>query len=185
MAEDDLDFAEAMQGVKRLKADKVALRPPQVAKPKQPLSRLSAEAFTAFKSSSPATGLKTNQAAMQNEHGTQRLFFLRAGQQKKVLSRLMQAKFSGFDAQLDLHGMRQARAEQALQQFIEGSAQQGLRYLLIVHGKGQHSDGRAVLKDICAAQLPQHAAVLAFCSARQVDGGTGALYVQLSKAANA
>ena len=50
----------------------------------------------------------------------------------------------------------------------------------IVHGKGLRSrQGQPVLKVKVNHWLRQREEVLAFCSARPVDGGTGAVYVLL------
>jgi DNA-nicking Smr family endonuclease len=52
----------------------------------------------------------------------------------------------------------------------------------IIHGKGLSSAGKLpVLKGKVDAWLRQMDAVLAFCSARRNDGGTGALYVLLKR----
>jgi DNA-nicking Smr family endonuclease len=59
--------------------------------------------------------------------------------------------------------------------------QQRLRCIRIVHGKGLRSGPRGpVLKNAVNVVLRRTDAVVAFCSARQVDGGTGAVYVLLS-----
>jgi len=51
----------------------------------------------------------------------------------------------------------------------------------IVHGKGLRSGHRGpVLKAAVSAVLRRTGAVLAYVSARPVDGGTGAVYVLLS-----
>ena len=51
--------------------------------------------------------------------------------------------------ELDLHGLTQTQAEQAMQQFISQSLHHGERYLCIIHGQGRHSqEGKSVLKDL-------------------------------------
>lgn len=50
---------------------------------------------------------------------------------------------------LDLHGLNQTQAEQAMQQFISQTIHHGERYLSIIHGQGRHSqEGKSVLKDL-------------------------------------
>jgi DNA-nicking Smr family endonuclease len=54
-----------------------------------------------------------------------------------------------------------------------------------VHGRGQHSGGRPILKDALPRWLAGGACagiVLAFAPARPRDGGDGATYVQLRRA---
>ena len=58
----------------------------------------------------------------------------------------------------------------------------GKRCVRIVHGKGLSSEGKLpVLKVKVNSWLRQKDDVLAFCSARPQDGGTGAVYVLLKK----
>ena len=57
-----------------------------------------------------------------------------------------------------------------------------MRCVCIVHGKGLHSvDGKAVLKSAVNDWLRKIDDVLAFCSAKNSDGGVGALYVLLRR----
>jgi DNA-nicking Smr family endonuclease len=85
------------------------------------------------------------------------------------------------EATLDLHGMLAAEAEPALTRFLIESSQQLRRCVLIVHGRGLHSDGVAVLRDIVLAALtgPLSGLVHAFSSAAPRDGGPGATYVMV------
>jgi DNA-nicking Smr family endonuclease len=87
---------------------------------------------------------------------------------------------------IDLHGMTRDEAKVALEEFLIAQHEAGHRVLLVVHGRGRNSkDGVAVLKERMVPWLsrgPLGRRVLAFCSARQCDGGTGALYVLLRKA---
>jgi DNA-nicking Smr family endonuclease len=87
-------------------------------------------------------------------------------------------------ATLDLHGMTQPEARDAVASFVRSSAQRGLGLLCIVHGKGHHSEGGlGVLRDVALAALTETAAaphVLAFVTAPEALGGSGALLVELS-----
>jgi DNA-nicking Smr family endonuclease len=50
----------------------------------------------------------------------------------------------------------------------------------IIHGKGYRSGARGpVLKTAVDSWLRRHTDVMAFTSARPIDGGTGAVYVLL------
>ena len=82
------------------------------------------------------------------------------------------------DAELDLHGLTLAQAEQLLGEFLADALIHGLRVLRIVHGKGLRSGHRGpVLKHLVNRYLQRVDAVLAFASAREVDGGSGACLV--------
>jgi DNA-nicking Smr family endonuclease len=83
-------------------------------------------------------------------------------------------------AEIDLHGMTVTEAKPRLADFIESCARDGKLCVRIVHGKGLGSGQRGpVLKQKVNRWLRQWDAVVAFVSTRQVDGGTGALYVLL------
>ena len=85
-------------------------------------------------------------------------------------------------AELDLHGLNALQAKQMMLAFLH-TIQPGMGDCVrIVHGKGNRSDHRGpVLKTKINHWLRQHDRVLAFHSARIVDGGTGAVYVLLRR----
>jgi len=98
---------------------------------------------------------------------------------RRTMRRLARGKYA-VQAEIDLHGMTVAEARPRLSDFIDYSASQGLTCVRIVHGKGLGSGERGpVLKTAVNRWLRKWDSVLAFVSARQVDGGTGALYVLL------
>lgn len=109
----------------------------------------------------------------------ERLSFRRPEVGPRTLRRLSRGRYS-VQAELDLHGMTADQAAQALEAFIRQSLATGHTCVRIVHGKGRRS-GHAgpVLKVRVNRWLRRFRDVLAFTSARQVDGGTGALYVLL------
>jgi len=83
-------------------------------------------------------------------------------------------------AEIDLHGMTVLEAKPRLAEFIEECARSGHRCVRVVHGKGLGSGQRGpVLKASVNRWLRRWDHVLAFVSTRQVDGGTGAVYVLL------
>ena len=83
---------------------------------------------------------------------------------------------------VDLHGMRAEPAKDALRRRIDTAAATGVRCVLIIHGKGRHSSGAPILRDVAIATLtsaPTSRLVKAFCPAHPKDGGPGAMYVLL------
>jgi DNA-nicking Smr family endonuclease len=104
-----------------------------------------------------------------------------AGIQGRVLKRLRRGRYA-MQAELDLHGLNRAQAGQELAAFLQDCRRRGLTGVRIIHGKGRRSanDG-PVLKPAVAGWLRQRAEVLAFCTARPADGGSGALYVLLAR----
>lgn len=109
------------------------------------------------------------------------LGFRREGISQSVLRRLRRGEYAIRD-EIDLHGMTQDEARAALGAFLAEAAHHDRRCVRVIHGKGLGSGHRGpVLKSAVNRWLRRHAAVAAFCSARRNDGGTGALYVLLSR----
>ena len=109
------------------------------------------------------------------------LSYLRAGRQKRVLRELRRGRWPVED-EIHLRGLHAAEALRAAGDFIKDARNEGFRCVRIVHGKGHGSDdGRPVIKGEIDHWLRRHDAVDAFCSARDPDGGSGALYVLLRR----
>ncbi len=110
------------------------------------------------------------------------VLFVRSGLQRK---RIKQLKHGDYPCRsvLDLHGMRVYQAEPLLSQFLSEAVQQNMSCVLIIHGKGHHSENQqGVLKPLTINRLKESAEVMAFCSAQPKDGGSGAVYVLLKRA---
>jgi DNA-nicking Smr family endonuclease len=105
------------------------------------------------------------------------------GQVNSNLLQLLAAGHFPIQDYLDLHGMVVEEAMLALEKFLKQSRERSLRHVLLVHGKGKGSaGGESILKEILCQRLCHKRFarwVLAFCSARPCDGGTGAMYVLL------
>lgn len=109
------------------------------------------------------------------------LSFARPGLQHGVMHKLRRGQFS-IGAELDLHGMTVPLARRALREFLARCLLADTRCVRVIHGKGLSTPNRPpVLKGRVNRWLQQDGDVLAFCSARARDGGTGALYVLLKK----
>ena len=109
------------------------------------------------------------------------LLYSRSGLQHSVLRKLRRGHYT-VGGELDLHGMRVAEARQALSAFLQRALAEDTRVVRIIHGKGNGSlNKQPVLKGKVNHWLRQRIEVLAFCSARPVDGGTGAVYVLLRR----
>ena len=106
---------------------------------------------------------------------------------RKVFKKLKQGGYP-IQRRLDLHGLSRTEAHQAVAEFIMEAMENGSRSLLIVHGRGNRSkDQEAVLKGNLVGWLESGRGViggqvLAFCSAKPADGGSGAMYVLLRRA---
>lgn len=87
------------------------------------------------------------------------------------------------DAAIDLHGMTQARAHEALDRFVAAALKGGARVLLVVTGKGRLGEGilrRHVPEWLKAG--PYASRILRLAPARPPHGGEGAFYVLLRRA---
>ena len=108
-----------------------------------------------------------------------------SGLDQNVVSKLRRGEFA-VQGHLDLHGMTREEAKGVVDYFLRRSRQAGKRCVLVVHGRGTHSkDQLPVLKDALRVWLSTNRFgrhVLAFATARPVDGGTGAIYVLLRRA---
>ncbi len=107
------------------------------------------------------------------------LSYHRPGLRRPVLRKLRRGQYS-IAAELDLHGLGSEQACHALAEFIRQASALGSRCVRIIHGKGKRSSNQGpVLKPLVNRWLRRCDEVLAFHSARPVDGGTGAVYVLL------
>jgi DNA-nicking Smr family endonuclease len=92
------------------------------------------------------------------------------------------------DAKIDLHGMRQMQAKEALFRFIEESSHQGCKTLLVITGKGLKTllteGAPGAIKQNFPAWLSDphvHSLIQHYVPAHPKDGGSGAYYVVLRK----
>ncbi|WP_179673375.1 Smr/MutS family protein [Duganella sp. 1224] len=84
--------------------------------------------------------------------------------------------------ELDLHGMNRDQARDALGAFLTRAGQRNQRCVCVIHGRGFGSRGQEpVLKSMVHSWLVQKG-VVAFCQARNHEGGEGALIVLLRAA---
>jgi len=175
MSEDDIDehalFHAAMADVRRLRA-------PQIVEQRKPRPRpipLQREADEA----AVLRELLTYEMDPLDAETGEELLFARVGVQRRVLRRLRRGMY-GVQAELDLHGMTVPVAHEELRQFLAACRLRKLRCVRIIHGKGNRSSNRGpVLKGKVDRWLRQWDEIIAFISARPVDGGTGAVYVLL------
>jgi len=165
-------FKDALAGVRVLTQDKVL---PHADRPK-PVPRQTQRDEEAVIDNL----LSEDFDPQETETGDELLHF-QSGVRKSVLRRLRRGEFT-ISAELDLHGHTVERARVALSKFLNDARLSRHSCVRIVHGKGLGSPGkRPVLKHKVFHWLRQRDDVLALCSARPVDGGTGAAYVLLKK----
>lgn len=167
--EDIAFFRAQMRGVKRVKTDKVLL------KPQRPSSRR-----VKTRSLETAEEFPFSDHLRETINTDDKLFFSQGGLQEKVLKTLRLGKIPQTQI-LDLHGATVAQARTLLSDFLNMCLQNDHRCVRIIHGKGKLSLTPPLLKNQVNNWLQQYPDVLAFCSAMPRDGGTGATYVLLRR----
>ena len=109
--------------------------------------------------------------------------------ERRTVSALRRGR-QGVDAVIDLHGLRQAEAHQALRGFLHRSQGAGLKLVLVITGKGAAGiadipfEERGVLRRVVPhwLRLPDlRPLVVGFEEAAAHHGGAGALYVRLRR----
>ena len=164
-------FRDAVRGVRPIKPRAPAPRPPKT----HPRAR--------FARADRAAVLEESLAPPSAEHqlgSGEALSFQRPQISAAVLRKLRRGQFR-VQREIDLHGLSVEEAKEALREFLAEALADGVRCVRVIHGKGQHSGHRGpVLKAAVSSLLRRSGRVLAYVSARQTDGGTGALYVLLA-----
>jgi DNA-nicking Smr family endonuclease len=169
--DDDVDFRSQMADV-RPRATPSRLAPVKTLPPPRPLSR------------------EADERAVLEEllHGPfepetlecgETLLYRGPGVQDAVVRRLRRGSYR-VGAEVDLHGLNRNAAQLLVNQFLADCQDRGVRCVRIIHGKGNGSPNTGpVIKALLDGWLRRRRDVIAFCSARPADGGTGAVYVLL------
>ncbi|TDU32261.1 DNA-nicking Smr family endonuclease [Panacagrimonas perspica] len=171
--DDCQDFASAMRDVRQLTpSQRVSVRPP-APDPQPRYSRADEAAVLAELLAGPdPDAFETGDT----------LSYQAEGVQDRVLRQLRRGGFR-LDAELDLHGLNRDKARTAVALFFTDCRARDHRCVRIIHGKGHGSPNSGpVLKRELDGWLRKLRDVLAFCSARPQDGGSGAIYVLLRRA---
>ena len=166
-------FREAVRGVKPLGS---TATPPRATGPRpRPRARFTrADRAAVLRESLEAAA--ADPAALSGEE----LSFHAPHVPPEVLRKLRRGEIR-VQREIDLHGLTVLEAKHDLRLFLINALEQHVNCVRVVHGKGLRSGPRGpVLKATVNTILRRTGAVLAFVSARQADGGSGALYVLLS-----
>ena len=178
-ASDDDLWASATSGVERLEPGPGRAGPPPPAPPPAAFWHPDLDAIRALEAL--VSGDAPFDLADTDEFIEGRVPGLDVG----IVRRLRRGEFA-VQGHIDLHGMTREEAKSAADAFLKKARSAGKRCVLVVHGRGIHSkDQVPILKDalkhwLATARFGRH--VLAFATARPVDGGAGAIYVLLRRA---
>lgn len=106
------------------------------------------------------------------------------GLNKRTAQRLKRGRVE-IEGRIDLHGMTQDRAHNALRDFLATSQSLGRRCVLVITGKGLNPQtGVGILKAATPRWLnetPNRERILSFVEAQPQHGGGGALYIYLRR----
>ena len=174
MSDDDTNlFRRAMSDAKPLRLEARIEPPASKPKPKARFTRADEKAALRESLQDDLDTMESNNAESMRYH--------RPSVGRRTMRKLARGRYSVQD-EIDLHGMTVEEAKPRLTDFINNSVRKGHLCVRIVHGKGLGSGDRGpVLKSAVSRWLRKWDSVLAFVSARQVDGGTGAIYVLLER----
>ena len=177
-SEDDADlFKKALLGVKKIDNSNIAKieRPNVRKKPDAKTLAKRASAEGAFEVND--SELSDTQAILNPVASQATLSYRIATLQHKVFEDLKAGNLRWYE-DVDLHGCTVEDARSAVLQIIQIAKDENQTVIKIVHGKGPD----AVLKTYVNGWLRQHRDVLAFVSAPENQGGTGAVLVLLKRA---
>jgi DNA-nicking Smr family endonuclease len=149
----------------------------------KPLARKGRRAEPPPRLAPPARAPEGEPTVFELELAGERIEGRAPGADRRTLARLRQGEPPP-ERRIDLHGLRAQAAERALAAALQAAWQAGERCLLVVHGRGLHSSGEAVLRERLPAWLaapPHGARVLGFTSAAPALGGAGATLVLLRR----
>lgn len=164
-------FQEAVKDVRPLKQTRVYHIPPKPRRTPQQFRRDERKAL--------ADSFSDHYIPAHELESGAEVSYLRPGHSPDILRKLRRSHW-GIQEQLDLHGMRAEEARLYVAEFLIHCEQRGARCVRIIHGKGLGSrNGAPVLKNKLRSWLMQREEVLAYCQAREADGGSGALLVLL------
>lgn len=172
---DDVQFNEAMQGVQRHHHDRADL----ATSPRRDINQAARRKAATTEEERVIDNLSSE--AVELVESSEELVFAGPGIQFGLLKRLKQGHLP-WEEGLDLHGYTVDRARDELSLFIRSALRKNLRCVIVVHGKAYSEAGQQpLLKSYVNEWLRRMPGVLAFCSAQDRDGGTGALYVLLKR----
>lgn len=166
--EEIADFLKAVKDVKPLAHNKVRLTPSR-----QQTSRIK----ETWEESLPLNLNESDDLVPVNAEAF--MLYKQASVSHKTLRKLRKGQYN-VEAVLDLHGMTVEEARIAVDHFLRECLHENIRVVLIIHGKGHHSE-MPILKNKLNHWLRQIETVLAFCSAASVHGSRGALYVLIKR----
>ncbi|RZG44561.1 Smr/MutS family protein [Acinetobacter wuhouensis] len=170
-------FKTALDGVKKIDNSNIAKIERTNIRKKPDAKTLAKRAAAEGAFETDDAELSDTQAVLNPVASQAALSYRIATLQHKVFEDLKAGNLRWFEA-VDLHGCTVEEARSAVLQIIQIAKDENQNVIKIVHGKGPD----AILKTYVNGWLRQHRDVLAFVSAPEKQGGTGAVLVLLKRA---
>ena len=170
-------FKTALGGVKKIDNSNIAKIERTELRKKPDAKTLAKRAAAEGAFETDDAELSDTQAVLNPVASQASLSYRIATLQHKVFEDLKAGNLRWFEA-VDLHGCTVEEARSAVLQIIQIAKEENQNVIKIVHGKGPE----AILKTYVNGWLRQHRDVLAFVSAPEKQGGTGAVLVLLKRA---
>jgi DNA-nicking Smr family endonuclease len=179
---DDEDINAFRQALETTGVRRITTNHANTGKPKPHWADKAARRKAAVESQTLNTTGRTSDGRVEAVRPSEYLEFSLPDLPWRTLNQLKRGQTT-WQAGLDLHGYTLEEARIELESFLGDAAAQRLRCVIVVHGKawGATTDF-PILKSHVNAWLREWPSVLAFCSATNADGGTGAVYILLRKA---
>ncbi len=173
--EEPISFADAVSGVKKIKQDTIAKKRP-IMDPK--LSAMLKDMAEDDKNEEKVDFFST--ANMIFVDPLDIISYRSPGLQYGVMRKLKNGEYTPQDG-IDLHNHTIEQAYVKVRKLILNSIKRNLRCILIIHGKGEYSKPKALLKSYVAHWLKAMPEVIGYHTAMPYHGDKGATYVLLKK----
>jgi DNA-nicking Smr family endonuclease len=179
-ADDAALFAREFAGVRPLEArTRERVKKPQT-KPASSAPPYDEDAETLAKLAGMVEGVEPLGAEFSEEHTE----WIADDADPGLLPRLVAGEFP-YQAHLDLHGMTREGAHEAVIRFLAGARVEQKRCVLLVHGRGNHSEDSVPVIKLAVQRWLRRGIlkdwVFAYASALPNDGGAGAMYVLIRR----
>ncbi|KAA8735242.1 DNA mismatch repair protein MutS [Acinetobacter qingfengensis] len=169
-------FNKAMQGVQEIDRGNLAIEATQKSHQRLNAQMLAKRIAAEGTTETDETILSDTQALLNPVASQAFLSYRITTLQNRVFEDLKAGKLRWFEA-VDLHGCTIEQARIAVLQLIQMAKDDHQNVIKIVHGKGP----TGILKTCVNGWLRQHKDILAFVSAPENQGGTGAVLVLLKR----
>jgi DNA-nicking Smr family endonuclease len=168
MNEDEKMFKEAMKGVK----------PIELKKNYTYKSKIYPRPFNVIKDNSSLVLEALGYSDLSGQH-SEGVVYSKSRLKHQLLKKFTKGKIT-IESDIDLHGLTSLKARSYLKESIKLCHKEGLLCVRVIHGKGLRSGNQGpVLKEVTYRCLGEMDEVSAFVTAKNSDGGSGAVYVLL------